>query len=185
MQSDPSSILMDVALYDEDNPIMEWLSNSMSESQPTLDEYDDNTPESPNPSRLVVDELEMEADELASFKRKLSFDSERNSRKKRKIRWEEDEEGSSDDYESDDQNDNDIPIYDVETTWDSSSDDSEHDDDGLAGSEGACHNGDIGSGDANKAAATGVCGATLQGSTSCRRKSKRQKTVSVKGLYSI
>jgi hypothetical protein len=37
---DPCSMMMDLALYDEGNPIMEWLNNSMSESTPILDEYD-------------------------------------------------------------------------------------------------------------------------------------------------
>lgn len=47
---DPVSIMMDVALFDEDNPIMEWLNNSMSESSPLLDEEDE-------PSQLVVNEI--------------------------------------------------------------------------------------------------------------------------------
>jgi hypothetical protein len=40
--ADPCSMMMDVALFDEDNPIMDWLSNSRSESKPILDEYDDD-----------------------------------------------------------------------------------------------------------------------------------------------
>lgn len=47
---DPVSIMMDVALFDEDNPIMEWLNNSMSESSPLLDEEDE-------PSQLVVNDV--------------------------------------------------------------------------------------------------------------------------------
>jgi hypothetical protein len=53
---DPCSIMIDVAMYDEANPIMEWLCSSRSESVPTLDENDE--PESPNrPSGFVLEEL--------------------------------------------------------------------------------------------------------------------------------
>jgi hypothetical protein len=53
---DPCSIMIDVAMYDEGNPIMEWLCSSRSESVPTLDENDE--PESPNrPSGFVLEEL--------------------------------------------------------------------------------------------------------------------------------
>jgi len=71
---DPCSILMEVALYDEGNPIMDWLWNSRSESVPTLDEYDCSEPESPNnPSTFLVEELGMNEEELATFKNKLDF----------------------------------------------------------------------------------------------------------------
>jgi hypothetical protein len=71
---DPCSILMEVALYDEGNPIMDWLCNSRSESVPTLDEYDGSEPESPNnPSTFLVEELGMNEEELATFKKKLDF----------------------------------------------------------------------------------------------------------------
>ena len=33
---------IDVSLYDDQNSIMDWLNNSMSESVPALDEYDDS-----------------------------------------------------------------------------------------------------------------------------------------------
>lgn len=36
---DPLGMMMDVALYDEGNPIMEWLSNARSESAPILNQY--------------------------------------------------------------------------------------------------------------------------------------------------
>ena len=53
---DPCSIMIDVAMYDEGNPIMEWLCSSRSESLLTLDENDE--PESPNgPSGFVLEEL--------------------------------------------------------------------------------------------------------------------------------
>ena len=41
---DPCSILIDVAMYDEGNPIMDWLCTSRSESVLTLDERDDWRP---------------------------------------------------------------------------------------------------------------------------------------------
>jgi hypothetical protein len=48
--------MIDVAMYDEGNPIMEWLCSSRSESVPTLDENDE--PESPNrPGGFVLVEL--------------------------------------------------------------------------------------------------------------------------------
>lgn len=40
---DHGSMMMDVALFDEDNPIMELLNHSMSESIPLLDEEDEPT----------------------------------------------------------------------------------------------------------------------------------------------
>jgi hypothetical protein len=53
---EPCSIMIDVAMYDEGNPIMEWLCSSRSESVPTLDENDE--PESPSrPSGFVLKEL--------------------------------------------------------------------------------------------------------------------------------
>ena len=45
---DPYSVMIDCAMYDEGNPIMDWLCNSRSESSPILDEYDDNELDSPN-----------------------------------------------------------------------------------------------------------------------------------------
>ena len=63
---------MEVALYNEGNPIMDWLCNSRSESMPALDEYDCIEPESPNnPSTFLVEELGMNEEELATFKRSL------------------------------------------------------------------------------------------------------------------
>jgi hypothetical protein len=48
--------MLDVAMYDEGNPIMEWLCSSRSESVPTLDENDAS--ESPNiPSGFILEEL--------------------------------------------------------------------------------------------------------------------------------
>jgi hypothetical protein len=52
MDSDPFSIVMDVAMFDDHNPIMDWFYNSRSEFVPTLDEYVDSETESANPSRF-------------------------------------------------------------------------------------------------------------------------------------
>jgi hypothetical protein len=38
---DPLSVMMDVTLYDRDNPIMDWLSGSMTHAKPISDEKDD------------------------------------------------------------------------------------------------------------------------------------------------
>lgn len=53
--SDPCSILMYCAMYDDDNPIMDWLCNSRSKSVLSLDEYVDNDLEleSPKPSTFL------------------------------------------------------------------------------------------------------------------------------------
>src|SRR4051794_31301168 len=37
---DPLAVMMDVALYDRDNPIMDWLTGSMTNANPILDEKD-------------------------------------------------------------------------------------------------------------------------------------------------
>jgi hypothetical protein len=53
---DPCSIMIDVAMYDEGNPIMEWLCSCRSESLSSLNENDE--PESPNRlSGFVLEEL--------------------------------------------------------------------------------------------------------------------------------
>jgi hypothetical protein len=97
---DPCSIMMDVAMYDEGNPIMDWLCNSRSESAPILDEYIDNEPESLSPSRFLIEELGMDEEEVAIFKRKLDF-GRKGGKKKGKVGLEEDEEGIADGFESD------------------------------------------------------------------------------------
>jgi hypothetical protein len=38
---DPIGIMMDAALYDRDNPIMDWLNGSMTHAKPILNEKDD------------------------------------------------------------------------------------------------------------------------------------------------
>ena len=69
--SDPCSIIIDVAMYDEGNPIMDRLCTSRSESVPTLDEYDDRRPESPSPSIFVIEELGVCEEEVAVFRKKI------------------------------------------------------------------------------------------------------------------
>jgi hypothetical protein len=110
---------MEVALHDEGNPIMDWLCNSRSESVPTLDEYDGSEPESPNnPSTFLVEELGMNEEELATFKKKLDFGKKKGG-KKRKVVFEEDIE----DYFESDSDQQGSPTY--AESGDSSSDDSE------------------------------------------------------------
>ncbi|EEC66678.1 hypothetical protein OsI_32980 [Oryza sativa Indica Group] len=99
-EGDPFSIMIDVAMYDEGNPIMDWLCNSRSESVPILDEFDDNEPELSSPSRFLIEELEMNNEEVAQFKRKLHFDTS-DANKKGKARLEDVEEDSAEDYVSD------------------------------------------------------------------------------------
>lgn len=68
---DPCSIMIDVAMHDEGNPILDWLCSSRSESDPNLDEYDETMPDSPNPSRFVIEELGLGEEEVATFKKKI------------------------------------------------------------------------------------------------------------------
>ncbi|KAF8645679.1 hypothetical protein HU200_066125 [Digitaria exilis] len=97
LDADPCSILMDCAMYDENNPIMDWLCNSRSESAPTLDEDVDSEPGEPNnPSEFVVEELGMDEDEVAAFKEDIFG---KKSGKKRKQPSE--KEDSANDSESD------------------------------------------------------------------------------------
>ena len=99
-------------------PIMDWLCNSRSESAPTLDEYDCSEPESPNnPSTFLVEELGMNEEELATFKKKLDFGKK--GGKKRKVASEED----IGDYFESDSDQQGSPTYAV--SGDNSSDGSE------------------------------------------------------------
>ena len=120
---DPCSMMMDVALFDEENPIMDWLSNSMTESAPILDEYDDYDDDWTTPGGFLIDELQMQPEEVAAFKRKLCF-GRNGGQKKGKVGLD-DEEEFVDDYESDSAHGS--PVY--AETGDSSSA-SEEDGDG-------------------------------------------------------
>jgi len=93
---DPCSMMMDLALYDEGNPIMEWLNNSMSESTPILDEYDDSDDDWSTPSNFVIESLHMDDEEIAAFKRKMQL----GKKKKRKMQLDEDDECIADDYDT-------------------------------------------------------------------------------------
>ncbi|TVU16999.1 hypothetical protein EJB05_33005, partial [Eragrostis curvula] len=97
--TDPCSVMMDVALYDEGNPIMEWLSNSMSGSTPTLDEYDDEEEDWTAPDSFLIEELEMEVEEVAAFKRKLNFGKKDSKKRKMRQLDDDEEEGFLDDFE--------------------------------------------------------------------------------------
>ncbi|KAL5198641.1 hypothetical protein ABZP36_002153 [Zizania latifolia] len=122
--SNPYSIMMDVAMYDEDNLIMDWLCNSRSESTPILDEYNDNESESPIPYRVIINELGMAEEDVGLLKRKLDFGNS-SGKKKRSVGLEEDEEDSVEDFESDSAQGN--PTY--TKSSDSSSEEGECDDD--------------------------------------------------------
>jgi hypothetical protein len=47
-------MLMDVSLYDSEDPIMDWLANPSSEPTPSNDEYNDDGDASPCPTVLEV-----------------------------------------------------------------------------------------------------------------------------------
>jgi hypothetical protein len=95
-------MMMDVALFDEDNPIMHWLSNSRSESIPILDEYDDSDDEWTTRGGFLIDELNMQPEEVTEFKRKLSFSRKGSKKKGKRVGLEdEEEEFFEDDNESD------------------------------------------------------------------------------------
>jgi len=66
MDSDPYSMLMDAAVFDDRNPIMDWLVNSRSESTPILDENVDG--ESEFPSRSLIDEFGLSDEDVAILK---------------------------------------------------------------------------------------------------------------------
>ena len=79
---DPYSVMIDVSMYDEGNPTMDWLCNSRSESTPILDEYDDNELESSISSRVLMDELGMDG-EVSTLKRSLILIQESKKKKGR------------------------------------------------------------------------------------------------------
>jgi hypothetical protein len=95
MDSDPYSMLMDAAVFDDRNPIMDWLVNSRSES-PTLDENVDGETEFANPSRFIIEEMGLSDEDVAILK-ETYFPNQVS--KKRRIQF--DEEESAEDTESD------------------------------------------------------------------------------------
>ncbi|ONM00172.1 hypothetical protein ZEAMMB73_Zm00001d030105 [Zea mays] len=114
---DPYSVMMDVVLFDENNPILEWFSNSRSESRPLLDEYDDDNDDWDAPGSFLIEELQMSKSDVAAFKRNLGFD--KNSRGKKPMSQLDEEEEFEDDYESESPHGS--PLYDE--PWDICSDD--------------------------------------------------------------
>ena len=106
--SDPCSMMMDLALYDEGNPIVEWLSNSMSESTPVLDEYDDSDDDWSTPSKFVVESLQMDTEEVAAFKRKMQLSKKK--KKRRNMQLDEDE-CIVDDYDTTSSEEHGSPAY--------------------------------------------------------------------------
>jgi hypothetical protein len=94
---DPYSIMMGAALYDESNPIMEWLCSSRSGSMLTLNEFDDHDDNWTMPGTFLIEELQLQPKKVTAFKRKLCFG--RKGGKKRKAGS--DDEGFVDGYESD------------------------------------------------------------------------------------
>ena len=69
MDSDPYSMLMDAVVFDDRNPIMDWLVNSRSESTPTLDENVDGETEFAIPSRFIIEEMGLSDKDVAILKK--------------------------------------------------------------------------------------------------------------------
>ena len=69
MDSDPYSMLMDAVVFDDRNPIMDWLVNSRSESTPTLDENVDGETEFAIPSRFIIEEMGLSVKDVAILKK--------------------------------------------------------------------------------------------------------------------
>jgi hypothetical protein len=89
-ETDPYSLMMDAAVFDESNPIMDWLCHSRSESTPVLDEYDFEADDWACPGGFLIDQLQMDMTEVTAFKRKLFF-GRNGGKKKGKVQIEEDE----------------------------------------------------------------------------------------------
>lgn len=170
---DPCSIMIDVAMYDEGNPIMEWLCSSRSESVPTLDENDE--PESPNrPSGFVLEELGgLNEEEMVLLNSRIGS-GRKNGRKRNVV-----EEDIGDDFLSDSSEGGGSPTY--NESGDSDSNDGGGDDEDGEPS-GPCF-----------AARTQPKLATDQyngpgqdeQAAPLRPRSKRQKKLSIKGLYML
>ncbi|XP_008644965.2 uncharacterized protein [Zea mays] len=176
---DPYSVMIDCAMYDEGNPIMDWLCNSRSESTPILDEYDDNDLESPILSRVLMDEFGMD------------FNT-RDGKKKRKARLVDIEEEMEDDVESDSSEGSPINVE----LCDSSSDDGTGDEFGdeweFRGPSGggACEVGPSGGGACEVGASgdgsrDGAMHEQAAPNPPLRPRSTRLKKVPVKELYKV
>jgi hypothetical protein len=101
-------MMMDVVLFDENNPILEWFINSRSESRPILDEYDDDNDDWDAPSSFLIEELQMSKSDVTAFKRNLGFG--KNSIGKKPMSQLDEEEEFEDDYELDSPHGS--PLYD-------------------------------------------------------------------------
>ena len=99
-ETDPYSLMMDAAFFDEANPILDWLCHSRSESTPVLDEYDHEADDWTMPGGFLIDELQMDISEVTAFKRKLCF-GQKDGKKKGKVHFEEDEDLFEDGSDSD------------------------------------------------------------------------------------
>ncbi|ONM55003.1 hypothetical protein ZEAMMB73_Zm00001d020491 [Zea mays] len=104
----PYSMMMDVVLFDENNPILDWFNNSRSESRPILDEYDDDNDDWDAPSSFLIEELQMSKSDVTAFKRNLGFG--KNSIGKKPMSQLDEEEEFEDDYELDSPHGS--PLYD-------------------------------------------------------------------------
>jgi hypothetical protein len=109
-------MMMNVVLFDENNPILEWFSNSRSKSRPILNKYDDDE-DWDAPGSFLIEELQMSKSDVATFKRNLGLG--KNSRGKKLMSQLDEEEEFEDDYESDSPHGS--PLYDE--PWDIYSDD--------------------------------------------------------------
>jgi hypothetical protein len=118
---DPCTMMMELALFDEENPIMDWLSNSRTHSTPILDEYDESDDDWTTPGGFLIDELQMRPEEVTAFKRKLCFDK-KGGKKKVRVGLDEEEEEEEEfcDYESDSSHGS--PVYDESGDSSSTSD---------------------------------------------------------------
>ncbi|CAN6222289.1 unnamed protein product [Urochloa humidicola] len=161
--ADPCSMMMDVALFDEDNPIMDWLSNSMSESRPILDEYDESDDEWNTPGGFLISDLNMQPEEVLAFKRKLCFVRKGGKKKGKVVRLDEEEE-EFEDGESDSSHGS--PVY-------AESGDSSSDEDGDGDGDDVAANGSGGSNTCAKAATRLGVGASGSSSACARRSGVR------------
>ncbi|ONM18120.1 hypothetical protein ZEAMMB73_Zm00001d003995 [Zea mays] len=109
-------MMMNVVLFDENNPILEWFSNSRSKSRPILNKYDDDE-DWDAPGSFLIEELQMSKSDVATFKRNLGLG--KNSRGKKLMSQLDEEEEFEDDYESGSPHGS--PLYDE--PWDICSDD--------------------------------------------------------------
>ncbi|XP_020402754.1 uncharacterized protein [Zea mays] len=186
--------MMDVVLFDENNPILEWFSNSRSESRPLLDEYDDDNDDWDAPGSFLIEELQMSKSDVAAFKRNLGFD--KNSRGKKPMSQLDEEEEFEDDYESESPHGS--PLYDE--PWDICSDDEGNNSGGVdcledkSGSDVGKNKSDCteGGGSGSRGGALGASASaptravpSLPQSTHIRPRSTRKRKPTHKSVYDL